>query len=81
MTTKSIRLRIPAEVEQKAKDLYKRLYPRHKYDPAILFEELIETAETVKEKFQILESILATEELSPVSNQNTVTNTETNDTV
>jgi uncharacterized protein YhbP (UPF0306 family) len=77
MTTKSIRLRLPSEVEQKAKDLYKRLYPRHKYDPAILFEELIETAETVKEKFKQLESILASEELA----MSPMTNTETNDTV
>lgn len=71
MTTKSIRLQLPEEVEKKAKDLYKRLYPRHKYDAAILFEELIDTADKVREKLKALEVMIT--EVDMTENANDVT--------
>ena len=57
MATKSIRLRLDSKIEEKAKELYKRLYPRHKYDLAILLEELIDQAAAVKEKLNHLTAI------------------------
>jgi len=71
MATKSIRLQLPEEVEKKAKDLYKRLYPRHKYDAAILFEELIDTADQVKQKLKTLEDKLKALEALEVTDLNT----------
>lgn len=72
MTTKSIRLQLPESVEKKAKDLYKRLYPRHKYDAAILFEELIDTADQVKQKLKALEEMLNQTNVTESTNDVTV---------
>ena len=52
---KTVRLRVEEETLEKAKSLYSRFYPRHKFDLAILLDELIDTADQVYEIKKSLE--------------------------